>query len=106
MNAKADISKHLLAKAVNTSNEGIVIIDAQQDGFPLIFVSEGYERLTGYTSAEVVGKEFRVFHADDDHQSGLAVIRSALTKGKECVATMRNYRKDGTMYWNEISIAP
>jgi diguanylate cyclase (GGDEF)-like protein/PAS domain S-box-containing protein len=106
MNAKADIPKHLLAKAVNTSNEGIVIIDAQQGSSPQIFVSEGYERLTGYTSAEIVGKKFRVFHADDDRQPELATIHTALTKGIECVVTLRNYRKDGTMYWNEISISP
>jgi diguanylate cyclase (GGDEF)-like protein/PAS domain S-box-containing protein len=106
MISKANISKHLLAKAINTSNEGIVIIDAQQSGFPQIFVSEGYERLTGYSSAEVVGKKFRVFQGDDDHQPELIVIRSALTKGIECVATMRNYRKDGAIYWNEISIFP
>lgn len=106
MIAKANISKQLLAKAINTSDEGIVIIDAQQSGFPQIFVSEGYERLTGYSVAEITGKKFRVFQADDDHQPELAVIRSALTKGIECVSTMRNYRKDGTMYWNEISIFP
>jgi diguanylate cyclase (GGDEF)-like protein/PAS domain S-box-containing protein len=106
MIAKANISKHLLVKAINTSHEGLVIIDAQQSGFPQIYVNQGFERLTGYTSAETVGKKFRVFHASDDHQSELAVIRSALTKGVGCVATLRNYRKDGSMYWNEISITP
>jgi len=106
MNAKENISKHLLAKAINTSHEGIVIIDAQQSGFPQIYVNQGFERLTGYTSAETVGKKFRVFQASDDHQPELAAIRSALIKGDGFVATMRNYRKDGSMYWNEISIAP
>ena len=106
MNATANISQHLLAKAINTSHDGIAIIDAQQSGFPLIYVNHGFERLTGYTSAEVVGKNFRVFQASDDHQSGLAVIRSAITKGEGCVATLRNYRKDGSMYWNELSISP
>src|SRR4030066_950046 len=105
MNATANISQHLLAKAINTSHDGIAIIDAQQNGFPLIFVNHGFERLTGYTSAEVVGKNFRVFQASDDHQSGLAVIRSAITKGEGCAATLRNYRKDGSMYWNELSIS-
>lgn len=106
MNATTNISQHLLAKAINTSHDGIAIIDARQDGFPLIYVSQGFERLTGYTFAEVVGKNFRVFQADDDHQSELAVIRSAVTKGEGCVATLRNYRKDGSMYWNELSISP
>jgi diguanylate cyclase (GGDEF)-like protein/PAS domain S-box-containing protein len=106
MNATANISQHLLAKAINTSQDGIIIIDAQQNGFPLIYVNQGFERLTGYTSAEAVGKNFRVFQASDDHQSELAVIRSAITKGEGCVATLRSYRKDGSMYWNELSISP
>lgn len=106
MIAKANISKPLLIKAINTSHEGIVILDAQQSGFPLIYVNQGFERLTGYSSNETVGKKFRVFQANDDHQSELAIIRSALTQGEGCVTTLRNYRKDGSMYWNEISIAP
>jgi diguanylate cyclase (GGDEF)-like protein/PAS domain S-box-containing protein len=106
MVAKTNISKPLLVKAIDASNEGIVILDAQQNGFPLIYVNQGFEKLTGYASAEIVGEKFRVFQANDDHQSELAVIRSALTRGVGCVATLRNYRKDGTMYWNEISIAP
>jgi diguanylate cyclase (GGDEF)-like protein/PAS domain S-box-containing protein len=106
MNAKVIISKHLLAKAINTSNEGIVIIDARQDGFPQIYVNQGFERLTGYTSAEILGKNFLVFQTSDDHQSELAVIRSSLTRGEGCVATLRNYRKNGSMYWNEVSISP
>jgi diguanylate cyclase (GGDEF)-like protein/PAS domain S-box-containing protein len=106
MNANANISQHLLVKAINTSHDGIVIIDAQQNGFPQIYVNQGFERLTGYTSAETIGKNFRVFQAGDDRQSELAVIRSAITKGEGCVATLRNYRKDGSMYWNEISISP
>jgi diguanylate cyclase (GGDEF)-like protein/PAS domain S-box-containing protein len=106
MVAKANISKSLFVTAINASHEGIVLLDAQQSGFPLIYVNQGFERLTGYASAEIVGEKFRVFQANDDHQSELAAIRSALTTGDACVATLRNYRKDGSMYWNEISIVP
>ncbi|HTN93572.1 MAG TPA: diguanylate cyclase [Gallionella sp.] len=106
MTAKTNISRQLLIKAINTTHEGIVVIDAQQGGFPQLYVNEGYERMTGYPATEMIGKKFRVFHASDDHQSELAVIRSALTEGDGCVATMRNYRKDGSMYWNEISVVP
>jgi diguanylate cyclase (GGDEF)-like protein/PAS domain S-box-containing protein len=106
MNNTANISQHLLDKAINTSHEGIVIIDARQRNFPLIYVNQGFEKLTGYTSAEALGKNFRIFQASDDHQSELAVIRSAITKGEGCVTTLRNYRKDGSMYWNELSISP
>src|SRR4030067_252535 len=105
MNATTNVSQHLLAKAINTSHDGIAIIDARQDCFPVIYVNKVFERLTGYPSAEVVGKNFRMFQAGDDHQSELAVIRSAVKNGEGCVATLRNYRKDGSMYWNDLSIS-
>jgi diguanylate cyclase (GGDEF)-like protein/PAS domain S-box-containing protein len=106
MSSSAKISQQLLCYAVNESKDGIAIVDARTAGFPLIFVSKGFENMTGYMSAEVTGKNFRLFHANDTNQSGLALIRSAFTEGIPCVATLRNYRKDGSMYWNELSVTP
>ncbi|MBI3480355.1 MAG: diguanylate cyclase [Nitrosomonadales bacterium] len=104
--AAEKIPQHLLLKAIDASHDGLVIIDARENGFPLIYVNHGFEKLTGYTSAEAVGKNFRVFQASDNHQSELAVIHAALADGEGCVATLRNSRKDGSMYWNELSITP
>ena len=104
--AAANIPPYLLVKAIDTLHDGIIIIDARQDGLPLIYVNEGFERLTGYTSVEAIGKNFRIFQASDNHQSELAVIHSVLTGGRGGVATLRNCRKDGSMYWNELSISP
>lgn len=106
MNSTANIPQQLLAKAINELKDGITIVDAHEVGLPLIYVNKGFENLTGYTSAEVIGKNFRLFQANDTHQSELAVIRSAIAKGEGCVVTLRNYRKNGSMYWNEISISP
>ena len=106
MNATENISPSLFARAIDTSNDSIAIIDAQQSGFPLVYVNQGFERLTGYTAAEAIGRNFRAFQASDDNQPELTVIRSAITKGEGCVVTLRNRRKDGSMYWNELSISP
>lgn len=71
MHATENISQHLFAKAIDASHDSIIIIDAQQNGFPLVYVNQGFERLTGHTSAEAVGKNFRVFQASDDRHPGL-----------------------------------
>lgn len=102
----SDISRDLLAQAVDQSHDGITIADAKKQGFPLIFVNKGFEKLTGYTSAEILGNNYRILQGTDTEQPGLDVIRTAVTKGEDCLVTLRNYRKDGSMFWNELSISP
>ena len=106
MEAVENLSRDLLAQAINQSCDGITIADAKQQGFPLIYVNEGFERLTGYTAAEVIGKNYRILQGMDTEQPGLDTIRAAVAKEESCVVTLRNYRKDGSMFWNELSISP
>ena len=102
----SNLTQLLLVKALNESSDGIAIVDARKAGFPVIYVSKGFENMTGYASAEVMGKNFRLFQGSDTNQSELVLLRSAMAKGEACIATLRNYRKDGVMYWNELSITP
>jgi len=103
----ADISTELFAKILNDSRDGITIADAQRRSFPLIYANQGFERLTGYTSGEVIGKNYRVIlQGADTKQPEIAAIRTAISKGEGCIVTLRNYRKDGSMFWNELSISP
>jgi diguanylate cyclase (GGDEF)-like protein/PAS domain S-box-containing protein len=105
-NPEAEISRDLLACAIDQSHDGITIVNAREKGFPLIYVNKGFERLTGYTSGEIIGNSYRVLQGVDTEQPGLAVIRAAVAKEESCVVTLRNYRKDGSMFWNELSISP
>ena len=106
MSPEAEISRKLLAHAIDQSHDGITIADAQQKGFPLIYVNRGFENLTGYTSGEIIGNSYRILQGTDTEQPGLDVIRAAVAKQESCVVTLRNYRKDGSMFWNELSISP
>ena len=101
-----NISRDLLAQAMNESREGITIVDARQQDFPLIYVNQGFEKLTGYTSGEVIGRNYHVLYGEDTEQPEIASIRTAIAKGQGCVVTMRSYRKDGSMFWNQISLSP
>jgi len=101
-----DVSQELLVKALNESRDGITIADARQSGFPLVYVNQGFEKLTGYTAEEVIGKSYHMLQGSDTEQPEIAVIRTAIAKAQGCVVTLRNYRKDGTMFWNQLSISP
>src|SRR5450759_1980828 len=105
MNSNAEIYQDLLVKAVSEAREGITIADAQQQDFPLIYVNEGFERLTGYSSDEVMDKNYRILQGTDTDQPEIAVMLAAIAKGQGCVVTLRNYRKDGTMFWSQLSLS-
>jgi diguanylate cyclase (GGDEF)-like protein/PAS domain S-box-containing protein len=103
----ADIPFELFAKAISESRDGVTIADAQSRSFPLIYANHGFEKLTGLTPDEVIGKNYRVIlQGAATKQPEIAVIRTAISRGEGCVVTLRNYHKDGSMFWNEVSISP
>ena len=62
--------------------------------------------MTGYSLQEVTGKNCRFLQGSDDQQPELEQIRDCLQKGESCHVTLRNYRKDGSLFWNEMSLSP
>ena len=83
-----------------------ILVDARADDHPIVYVNETFTRDTGYTLAEVQGRNPRFLQGDDTDQPGLEIIRTALDSQTGCTATVRNYRKDGTLFYNEIRITP
>ncbi len=96
----------LQAGALDNSVNGIVISDAMLPDFPVIYVNPAFEKITGYSSMEAIGKNCRFLQGDDRNQTDLTAIRLALRECRAVKATLRNYRKDGTMFWNRFQIAP
>ena len=106
MDRTANISHDLLTRAIDESRDGIIIADAQKQGFPLIYANKGFEKLAGYSAEEVVGKSFYFLLGKDTEQPEVYAINAAIAKNDSCEVTIRNYRKDGSMFWNEISVSP
>ncbi|WP_236189796.1 PAS domain-containing protein [Pseudomonas pharyngis] len=100
------INASLLQMVINASNDGIVVAEKEgdQDNI-LIYVNPAFEKLTGYTSEEILYQDCRFLQAGDRDQAGLGVIREALKNGGSCREILRNYRKDGTPFWNELSLS-
>jgi PAS domain S-box-containing protein len=92
--------------AIASFSSGVTIADARQQDLPLIYVNRGFEELTGFKAKEAVGRSCRFLQADDRDQEQLEVLRRALKKGESCVVRLRNYRKDGSLFHNELHMSP
>lgn len=100
------INAKLMQLAVDASNDGIVIAEHEGDDTILIYANKAFERLTGFSADEVLYQDCRFLQGDDREQLARRAIREALIKGQPCRQILRNYRKDGTSFWNELSITP
>ena len=100
------ISLELLKKAVDESNDGIVIAEQEGDDNILIYVNKAFERLTGFTAEDILYQDCRFLQSGDTDQEGLQQIRDAIREERSGRAVLRNYRKDGSMFWNELSVSP
>ncbi|MGC1246278.1 MAG: PAS domain S-box protein, partial [Spirulinaceae cyanobacterium] len=96
----------VLERAITASNNGIVISDATQKELPIVYLNPAFERITGYSAQEVIGKNCRFLQGKETDQEALEELRGALREGKECNVVLRNYRKDGSLFWNDLYISP
>ncbi|AFZ23658.1 PAS domain S-box [Cylindrospermum stagnale PCC 7417] len=103
---QAEESLRLRDRAIAASRHGIVITDVTIPDKPLIYVNSAFERMTGYTAAEVIGQNCRLLQGADISQPELTYLRAAVQSGKDCTVILRNYRKDGSLFWNELNISP
>jgi diguanylate cyclase (GGDEF)-like protein/PAS domain S-box-containing protein len=101
-----EFDQGLYRRLVESSPEGVVLIDAQGADHPVIYVNPAFEALTGYSAAELIGRNLRLLQADDREQDGRHRLRDAMSRGESCRVLLRNYRKDGSLFWNEMTVMP
>jgi len=96
----------LLERAVTASTNSIVISDPNQPDNPIVYVNPAFERTTGYIAEEALGRNCRFLQGEDRAQPALGELRTTIREGRHCTVVLRNYRKDGSLFWNELSIYP
>lgn len=100
---------NLLELAIDGAKEGITISDMKDPQQPLIFVNEGFEYTTGYKHHEVLGRNCRFLQGPDkdpENALPLSELKQALDQGKPCTVLLKNYRKNGELFWNRLSLTP
>lgn len=93
-------------RALESSGNGVVITNAKDPNHAIMFANSAFCRITGYPLEEVLGRNCRFLQNGDHEQPELRAIRSSLAKQHEIHAVLRNYRKDGSVFWNDLSISP
>ena len=96
----------LRESALAVTAEGVTISDPSQPDNPIIYANAGFERLTGYSIADVVGRNCRFLQGPDTDPATVQSIRDAIKNEEEHTVQLLNYRKDGTPFWNRLSITP
>jgi len=103
---RADLALRLQSRALDASVNAILITAPSKEGNLIEYVNPAFKRITGYDPQEVIGQDCRLLQRDDRDQEGIAAIRQALAANREVSAVLRNYRKDGALFWNQLYIAP
>jgi PAS domain S-box-containing protein len=96
----------VLAQILDNCVNGVTLSDPDLPDNPIVYANEIFERMTGYSRDEIVGRNCRFLQADDRDQEALDEIRAALADQRPVEVTLRNYRKDGKLFYNRLSIRP
>ncbi|MBL4676769.1 MAG: PAS domain S-box protein [Mucilaginibacter sp.] len=96
----------ILIQALDSSISGIILTDNQQPDNPIIYCNRAFERITGYQRQEIIGHNCRFLQKEDRNQKERFMLSQAVKDGAECVVEMRNYQKNGTLFWNELYMSP
>ncbi len=96
----------ILLQALAHTVNGVVITDASRPGNPIVHVNEGFTRLTGYGAAEVLGRNCNFLQGPERHQAEVDQMRQAIAAGEPITVVIRNFRKDGTPFWNQVELSP
>lgn len=92
--------------ALTMAKSAVLVADVRVNDCPLVWVSDQFEELTGYQRADALGKNCRYLQGSDREQPEIAELRRAVETRTSVEVTLRNYRRNGEMFWNQLSMAP
>lgn len=104
--ARVEADLNVLAHAIESAAIGITIGSATEPGNPLVRVNPAFMRMTGYTESDLIGRSCNLLQGPETSEETTENIRVALAAGRQFNGTILNYRKDGSTFWNNLTIAP
>ncbi|MFB6251250.1 MAG: PAS domain S-box protein [Halobellus sp.] len=95
-----------LKQAIDDANVSITLADASQQDDPLVYVNSAFEEMTGYLPEQALGRNCRFLQGEDTDSEKVAALRDAIDDEESISVELRNYRKDGTEFWNRLTVTP
>jgi diguanylate cyclase (GGDEF)-like protein/PAS domain S-box-containing protein len=102
----AEQKLRLHERALEATVNAVVITTSRRQNYSIVHVNPAFERITGYGAAETIGQNCRFLQGTDTDQPELATLRALLAARQEGRVTLRNYRKDGSLFYNELHVSP
>ena len=96
----------VLSKILDSCVNGVTLADPDQEDLPLVYVNKAFESITGYTLAETVGKNCRFLQGNEHDQTGVQQLREAIKNKQPVEVVLRNYRKNGELFYNHLLVSP
>jgi diguanylate cyclase (GGDEF)-like protein/PAS domain S-box-containing protein len=103
---KAEDRMRLLERGIEASPNGVVMLDASVQDYPMVYVNPAFTEMSGYQPEEAIGKGYLVLFGKGTAPEALRLIRSALEHQEECEITLLSYRKNGSTFWKKLTITP
>lgn len=101
-----NLRNEILLQLVESAQDGIVVAEKEGDDTILVYVNPAFERLTGYSADEILYQDCRFLQGEDTNLDAVQAIRHAITDEAPVRTILKNYRKDGSIFWNELSVTP
>lgn len=96
----------VLSQILDSCVNGVTLSDPDLEDMPIIYANKAFEDMTGYSQEEIIGRNCRFLQGDDREQEGRYKIHEALEKRQSISVNLRNYRKNGELFYNHLSITP
>ncbi|MGZ0017943.1 MAG: PAS sensor protein [Proteobacteria bacterium SG_bin4] len=96
----------VLSKILDSCVNGVTLADPDQEDMPLVYVNKAFEQITGYTLEETVGKNCRFLQGNEHDQAAVQQLRDAIKNKKPVEVVLRNYRKNGELFYNHLLVSP
>ena len=100
------IIPQILTQILDGSVNGITLSDPDQEDNPIVYANKAFEKITGYSQEETVGRNCRFLQGQERDQEELQLIRDAIKNAKPVEVTLKNFRKNGELFYNRLSITP
>lgn len=96
----------VLSKILDSCVNGVTLADPDQEDIPLVYANKAFEEMTGYTQEEVLGRNCRFLQGAEHEQEGVKKLREAIKNEVPIEVTLKNYRKNGELFYNQLKMTP